>query len=281
MSESVASINILAVWCHVCEGNRTAHLNTTTCEYNCDECFSECVEEIDQGAELFVPAPMNEEPRSTEQSEEDSSSESNTDNNEAESNAIVQQLMGRLFNSGGSDGGTRVQALPNGRGVVMTTTMSVPVNAFTAGYLTRSQSQQAAGSSNSGIYGLLSSLDSIQSQAAGYRSGFGSFGGANRDAIEAAESSALAQIMHNILMHESSRMGAPPAADDVIERLPSEVIGADADRESLGVCNISQETFEPGDTVVTLPCDHKYHKDNIVHWLEMHNTCPVCRIEVK
>lgn len=47
-----------------------------------------------------------------------------------------------------------------------------------------------------------------------------------------------------------------------------------------GECCITQESFEIGDVMVPLSCGHNYKQESIVHWLQMHNTCPVCRIQL-
>jgi hypothetical protein len=87
-------------------------------------------------------------------------------------------------------------------------------------------------------------------------------------------------LLHHILMNEMSHAGAPPASKSVLESLKREIITNDTDTVALGECNITQEPFEVGDTMIELPCGHNYKQDSIVHWLEMHNTCPVCRVEI-
>lgn len=39
-------------------------------------------------------------------------------------------------------------------------------------------------------------------------------------------------------------------------------------------------SFQLG-TVTKLHCTHEFHEHCIVHWLKMHNTCPICRIELE
>lgn len=39
--------------------------------------------------------------------------------------------------------------------------------------------------------------------------------------------------------------------------------------------------YEEGETVKTLPCFHKYHKECIKEWFTRQNFCPFCRMEVK
>lgn len=103
----------------------------------------------------------------------------------------------------------------------------------------------------------------------------------NNVASESSEEVAMARIMHHILMNERSHAGAPAASEDTLSKLSKHTV-TDADILSeLGECNITQESFEVGDVMVCLPCEHKYKEDSIVQWLKMHNTCPVCRVEVK
>jgi len=42
-------------------------------------------------------------------------------------------------------------------------------------------------------------------------------------------------------------------------------------------CLVCQMAYEEGDTLKKLPCNHCYHADCIDQWLQMKNTCPVCK----
>ena len=49
-------------------------------------------------------------------------------------------------------------------------------------------------------------------------------------------------------------------------------------------CSICLNTFENGDKVHKLSCNHYFHSDcetcpGIIPWLQKNNTCPVCRTE--
>jgi hypothetical protein len=87
-------------------------------------------------------------------------------------------------------------------------------------------------------------------------------------------------LLHHIMMNENSHSGVAPAADVMIESLTREVVTADTNLQRLGECCISMEAFELGDTAISLPCGHSYKQDPIVQWLRMHNTCPVCRLQL-
>lgn len=86
----------------------------------------------------------------------------------------------------------------------------------------------------------------------------------------------LDDLMHYLLMNESSRPGAPPLAQTVMEKLPRRT----ENLEELGECSISQEPFVFGDVAVCLPCGHNFKEEAILPWLRMHDTCPVCRVSL-
>ncbi|KAJ1257725.1 hypothetical protein BS78_10G018500 [Paspalum vaginatum] len=45
-------------------------------------------------------------------------------------------------------------------------------------------------------------------------------------------------------------------------------------------CTICLSTFRNRDSVIKLPCTHKYHADCITTWLKLNKICPVCKYEV-
>jgi len=45
-------------------------------------------------------------------------------------------------------------------------------------------------------------------------------------------------------------------------------------------CSICLMEYKEGETVKSLPCTHRFHSECIDKWLESHNTCPVCKIQV-
>ncbi|XP_020573038.1 E3 ubiquitin-protein ligase RING1-like [Phalaenopsis equestris] len=71
---------------------------------------------------------------------------------------------------------------------------------------------------------------------------------------------------------------APPSA---IAALPdfqlTEELLASGDTQ----CPVWIEHFKIGEEAKKLPCEHLYHKNCIVTWLEKCNSCPVCRFELK
>jgi len=83
-------------------------------------------------------------------------------------------------------------------------------------------------------------------------------------------------ILHHILMHESSHAGRPPASEALLDSL-CRIVVTDDNVNDMGECNITLEQFEVGDVAVKLTCGHTYKEDSIIHWLKMHNVCPSCR----
>ncbi|XP_076010725.1 E3 ubiquitin-protein ligase RNF115 isoform X2 [Genypterus blacodes] len=78
------------------------------------------------------------------------------------------------------------------------------------------------------------------------------------------------------LLGQLENTGPPPAEKEKISSLPTVTISqeqADCSME----CPVCKEDFTVGEPVRQLPCNHLFHSDCIVPWLEMHDTCPVCR----
>lgn len=83
--------------------------------------------------------------------------------------------------------------------------------------------------------------------------------------------------------HGSLLKGSPPAARSAVARLPSVVLtkeDAESNSSSFISCAICKDEIMVEEEAKRLPCLHCYHEECILPWLEMKNTCPLCRYEL-
>uniref|UniRef100_A0A023G8N6 RING-type E3 ubiquitin transferase n=1 Tax=Amblyomma triste TaxID=251400 RepID=A0A023G8N6_AMBTT len=78
------------------------------------------------------------------------------------------------------------------------------------------------------------------------------------------------------LLNQLDGTGPPPLAKEKIEQIPTVKI-AQEQVDKLLQCTVCMEEFKTGEQVKRLPCQHHFHPDCIVPWLELHGTCPICR----
>ncbi|KAI4366726.1 hypothetical protein MLD38_022567 [Melastoma candidum] len=91
------------------------------------------------------------------------------------------------------------------------------------------------------------------------------------------------QIFDQIMRTDIRRgTASSAAAKDVVEGLPVMEVregmfkGSDGD----GACAVCKNNVQVGERVKRLPCLHYFHEECIVPWLEIRNTCPLCRHEL-
>ncbi|KAM0011304.1 putative transcription factor C2H2 family [Helianthus debilis subsp. tardiflorus] len=101
------------------------------------------------------------------------------------------------------------------------------------------------------------------------------------------ESNNLPQEMIDRLMamfpEGDSAPRAPPASKEVVAKLPvitvtTEILakmGADAE------CAICKDNLVVGDSMQEMPCKHTFHPPCLKPWLDEHNSCPICRHELR
>ncbi|KAJ2510530.1 hypothetical protein GGI11_005457 [Coemansia sp. RSA 2049] len=116
-----------------------------------------------------------------------------------------------------------------------------------------------------------------------------------RGADSAASTSSHQQFLESLIMQlyeeaNAASTGPPPASREFIRTLPvvsrSQCQGGAS--VSCTICNeeafpdSGREQAKPAseDSVTRLPCKHYYHRECVKPWLELHNTCPMCRFEV-
>ncbi|GAB2270199.1 hypothetical protein Dimus_005107 [Dionaea muscipula] len=78
---------------------------------------------------------------------------------------------------------------------------------------------------------------------------------------------------------EIGLVGRPPASKFVIDNLPP-VVMTEEHTLNNATCAVCKDEMVVGVIVKQLPCSHRYHGECILPWLEIRNTCPVCRYEL-
>ncbi|KAJ0957813.1 putative transcription factor C2H2 family [Helianthus annuus] len=85
----------------------------------------------------------------------------------------------------------------------------------------------------------------------------------------------LEQLLQHLAENDPSRYGTPPARKEAIDALPDVTI-----EEPSVQCSVCLDDFEVGTEAKELPCKHRFHSKCILPWLELHSSCPVCRLEL-
>jgi E3 ubiquitin-protein ligase RNF115/126 len=93
--------------------------------------------------------------------------------------------------------------------------------------------------------------------------------------------SGLEQLIQQLAENDPNRYGTPPASKKAIEALPTMKVTEEMMKSEMNnQCAVCKDEFEGGEEVKGMPCKHVFHEDCIIPWLNMHNSCPVCRYEL-
>ncbi|PON68227.1 43kDa postsynaptic protein [Parasponia andersonii] len=84
-------------------------------------------------------------------------------------------------------------------------------------------------------------------------------------------------VLDALQHHDTTHSGPLPAPQSAINKLWTFRVPDDMSDSKWNQCAVCKDKFETWEVVTELPCKHLYHKDCILPWLEIHNTCPVCR----
>ena len=255
----------LNYYCHVCACEVRSQVNASTSESECATCHSNFIELLGQGIETFIAGATvssSASPANTDQDFNRRREWRRLDISRPSTRATINEVVGPFitqdreshFHSGNT----------NGRQMSIFTTSAVNMGP------NQNASESRAIQSPIELSSLISAFmmgravpDNTGSSFLGYAGGTGR---------------TFEDFLHHIFMNENSHAGEPPATEIVIESLQRAVVSSSADILKLGECSISQEAFELGDISISLPCKHSFKEAPIIHWLKMHNTCPVCRI---
>jgi len=80
------------------------------------------------------------------------------------------------------------------------------------------------------------------------------------------------------LLNQMDGTGAPPMSENDIKNIPTVKVTQEQVDANLQ-CSVCWDDFKLDEDVRKLRCDHYFHEDCIIPWLELHNTCPICRKE--
>ncbi|XP_047311584.1 E3 ubiquitin-protein ligase RING1-like [Impatiens glandulifera] len=90
----------------------------------------------------------------------------------------------------------------------------------------------------------------------------------------------LEQLIQQLAENDPNRYGTPPASKSAVQGLPDIKITDELLASDYSQCAVCKDTFELDEQAKQMPCKHMYHSDCILPWLELHNSCPVCRYEL-
>ncbi|XP_059644012.1 uncharacterized protein LOC132285803 [Cornus florida] len=87
-------------------------------------------------------------------------------------------------------------------------------------------------------------------------------------------------IFGQLTENENAFVVRPSASTTIVKNLPSVVLTQeDLDNNDV-LCAVCKDDINAGEQAKQLPCFHRYHGDCILPWLNIRNTCPVCRYEL-
>ena len=298
-------------WCHGCEKYGAAFYNPAL-ELECETCRSTFVEKRGQTglAEYITSVPVDAEESEVAGTEGASNSRavsvaherpwSSSGSAEQESEGGAPTTTTSTAHSSSADGGERGSEIPAlvqpSASPGAATRFSEEESAIIRRILDSSESPPAGSNRRDGLNGATNIMRTNLRQ----RAAVPSPDGFNADAIilsllsalngvgdlqpgvqlggnSGIPQDALTDILHHILVNETSVPGAPPASDDDISSIKKIEVTDENIHDLGGACYISQEPFEVGSTVLQLSCGHAFNQNDITKWLKMHNTCPVCR----
>jgi len=73
--------------------------------------------------------------------------------------------------------------------------------------------------------------------------------------------------------------GPEPATPEMMAQLPANTV---LDEHcALSSCTICQDAVQKGDILSQLPCQHGFHRGCLLQWLQLHNSCPLCRASLQ
>lgn len=78
------------------------------------------------------------------------------------------------------------------------------------------------------------------------------------------------------LLNQLESTGPPPADKTKIDLIPS-VTTTQKDVDESAECAVCRSEYTLGEECKRLPCEHMFHNACIDPWLQLHDSCPICR----
>ena len=97
------------------------------------------------------------------------------------------------------------------------------------------------------------------------------------------ENEEIENILNYVMSNDENKYGSPPAAKSEINKLKKYTLS----QENLNqfgcenTCSVCKEDFVIGNKMMDLPCKHYFHEECLMPWLNQHDSCPICRFELK
>ena len=97
------------------------------------------------------------------------------------------------------------------------------------------------------------------------------------------ENDEIENILNYIMNNDENKYGSPPAAKSEINKLKKYILSKE-NLNNFGCensCSVCKEDFVIGNKMMDLPCKHYFHEECLMPWLNQHDSCPICRFELK
>ncbi|CAO3594858.1 unnamed protein product [Absidia cylindrospora] len=78
---------------------------------------------------------------------------------------------------------------------------------------------------------------------------------------------------------QSNAKGPPPASKRFMMSLPNIAKNLVSSEETCIICKDVLQSSQ--DKVTKMPCGHYFDQECLLPWLQLHNTCPMCRFKVE
>lgn len=100
------------------------------------------------------------------------------------------------------------------------------------------------------------------------------------------ENEVFENLLNYLMVNDTNKYGTPPASIEAIKALKRITVTEDyLNNNSIQECNkecsICKENLKEQEVLVLMPCEHIFHENCIVPWLESHNNCAICRFELQ